>query len=412
MTAKPLTSSSPINQSTDTESMEMKDGHSVDDNVDSGVDDQDSATSSDEIDPNEKHDLIDDTNSEPTTIITTAIDDVVVAVADLNESIENIDENGDALNVTQPLPIDDPISDEMADEIRYKNLKIIYGGRDILDFCGNIANKSWYIQYTYLPEKNISMCLANRSQYHRLSVGWDPKGAKLDTCRKCAFQYPVKVPDFQAKPTAAALNTAAHTTTTFDAINAVDPNEHVYSSGSHISNNPTAHANFNQMSSMFNANNPKSMNMFNMNSSTNNNNNCNNSNNGYQPLYPNQYSGNNITMNSSNGTISNNNNNPMSGAAITSKQANYGFQYNNANSNLNGFMNNFMNGNTNIAAASAAVTATNAATINNNNMWSNKQQMYPMNRQNLNNSNNMNNTNNINAGNYGKMPYKMYSHFY
>lgn len=225
----------------------------------------------------------------------------------------------------------------------------MYGGRDILDLCGNISNKSWYVQYTYLPEKNISMCLANRSQYHRLSASWDAKESKMDTCRRCSFQYPVKTPDFQCQP--------VKKTTALDAVNSKGLTDN--------------NMNRNRVSPMFNANQQKSMNMFNTN---HNNTNMNNPNVGlyeYVSMFQNQ-------------------NTAASGMNNASKPANYGHQYygnGNGNNNPNGFMNNFNQGTNN----------------------TNANKLYGMYRQNLNNSNN---ANNANANNYGKVPYKMYSHFY
>lgn len=71
------------------------------------------------------------------------------------------------------------------------DIKVIHNGRDILDICSNI-NNSWNIRYTYLPENNFQMYLANRSQYHRLSATWNTREYSLDICRRCYFQYPVK----------------------------------------------------------------------------------------------------------------------------------------------------------------------------------------------------------------------------
>lgn len=338
MTGEQLTSSSPI-EPTESEKVHTKDVHSGDENEDSGVDEHDPATSSsDEVDVEiESHD-----NHEE------------IAEGVSGNSIE-IDEIVPIVDAVPDAPVKPAVVDtsDNDDAIRYENLKIMYGGRDILDFCGNIANNSWYIQYTYLPEKNISMCLANRSQYHRLSGSWDAKESKLDTCRKCSFQYPVKTADYQCM--------TGKKTTAPDAINSNGLNDNI---------------NKNHASSMLTANQQKSLNIFN-----NNMNNPNN--NGYQSMYPNQYnnSNNNATMT----------NNGMS----ASKQGNYGFHYNNAaTSNTNGFMNNF----------NQSINNTNAS---NNMLNNNSKQLYAMYRQNMNNSNIANNSNN-----YGKMPYKMYSHFY
>lgn len=312
MTVDQLTSSSPI-EPIESDLVQTKDAHSTDENDDSGVDEQDPITSSDENESNEK-------NEE--NIVT--IEKIADASIECDTIVPTVDAVPDVL--AKSIEVD---TSEIDDAIRYKNLKIMYGGRDILDFCGNIANKSWHIQYTFLPEKNISMCLANRSQYHRLSANWDAKlETKMDTCRKCSFQYPVKTPDYQC--------ISANKTTILDSINSMVPNDN-------IKNNSNI-KNFHGM--MYIGNQQKSFNSF---KSAPNNAGMNNSSmsfnsNGYQSMYPNQY----------------NNTSAMNTSAIsTSKQANYGHQH----------------------------------------QYGAYRQTYP------------NNTSN-NANNYGKMPYKMYSHFY
>lgn len=80
------------------------------------------------------------------------------------------------------------------DEIRYKNLKILYEGRDILDFSTNVVNKSWNVKYAHLPEQNYQMYIQNRSQYNRLAPGYEsPEHYALNACGRCAFQFPVMV---------------------------------------------------------------------------------------------------------------------------------------------------------------------------------------------------------------------------
>lgn len=80
------------------------------------------------------------------------------------------------------------------DEIRYKNLKVIYQGRDILDFGSNVANQSWNVQYAHLPEQNYQMYMNNRSQYNRLAPGYEsPENYSLNACSKCTFHFPVLV---------------------------------------------------------------------------------------------------------------------------------------------------------------------------------------------------------------------------
>lgn len=77
------------------------------------------------------------------------------------------------------------------DKQLWNDIKVIYNGRDILDICSNIKN-SWNIRYTYLPENNFQMYLANRSQYHRLGESYNTREYSLDICRRCYFQHPVK----------------------------------------------------------------------------------------------------------------------------------------------------------------------------------------------------------------------------
>ncbi|XP_031617524.1 probable cyclin-dependent serine/threonine-protein kinase DDB_G0292550 [Contarinia nasturtii] len=85
-------------------------------------------------------------------------------------------------------------ANDLNEEIRYSNLKIMYDGRNILDFSANVANKSWNVQYAHLPEKNIEMYINNRSQYNRLASGYEgPENYALSKCNfcKCKFEYPV-----------------------------------------------------------------------------------------------------------------------------------------------------------------------------------------------------------------------------
>lgn len=78
-----------------------------------------------------------------------------------------------------------------AEKQLWNDIKVIYNGRDILDICSNFKN-SWNIRYTYLPENNFQMYLANRSQYHRLGDSYNTREYSLDICRRCYFQHPVK----------------------------------------------------------------------------------------------------------------------------------------------------------------------------------------------------------------------------
>lgn len=99
------------------------------------------------------------------------------------------------LEQDQQLLDDQPLSPK-SDKDPLENVKVMYNGRDILDICSNIKN-SWNVRYTYLPENNFTMYLANRSQYHRLGSSWNTKEYSLDLCTRCCFQYPVK---YKEKP--------------------------------------------------------------------------------------------------------------------------------------------------------------------------------------------------------------------
>lgn len=72
----------------------------------------------------------------------------------------------------------------------------MFQGRDLLDLGKNIMDdNSWKFHYAHLPQKNnLSMYMANRSQYHRLSENGHIREYDLATCHKCTFQYPVNSP--------------------------------------------------------------------------------------------------------------------------------------------------------------------------------------------------------------------------
>lgn len=109
----------------------------------------------------------------------------------INELVSNVTA---AAAVAAQKTNDDKLSAIDLDEIRYKNLKIFYEGRDILDFSTNVANKSWNVKYAHLPEQNYQMYIQNRSQYNRLAPGYEsPENYSLNACGRCAFQFPVMV---------------------------------------------------------------------------------------------------------------------------------------------------------------------------------------------------------------------------
>lgn len=73
--------------------------------------------------------------------------------------------------------------------------KIKYQGRDILDLAKNLTDSTWKFQYARLPDNNVSMFMANRSQYHRLGANGLNREFDLASCQKCTFQFPVNSPN-------------------------------------------------------------------------------------------------------------------------------------------------------------------------------------------------------------------------
>lgn len=73
--------------------------------------------------------------------------------------------------------------------------KIEYRGRDVLDLAKNLTDTTWKFQYARLPENNVSMFMANRSQYHRLGANGLNREYDMATCNKCTFQFPVINPN-------------------------------------------------------------------------------------------------------------------------------------------------------------------------------------------------------------------------
>lgn len=296
-----------------------------------------------------------------------AIDDYrSVSDNDEDKNVIDNDDDDDTKDVLNVTPENEVILNDFtaSEKKRFDNLKIMYNGRDILDFCANIANKSWNVQYTHLPENNFPMYLANRSQYHRLGASWNTKEYTLDTCRKCLFQYPVKYPDYQTSNTNAI---------DAPAINA-SPSATNQMGNANLNNMPifNGNGNLNQLSMNQNLNINMKTSFNSINSGGHNG--ANNQFGGHQSLYPNQY---------------NNNNN------MAQQQTN----------NMTTFKQNnqaFFNGNN-----TAPINSTNFNMNNfNSNMTNNaKQQLFAMYRQQQNFNNSTAN------GHNNKMPYKMYSHF-
>lgn len=257
--------------------------------------------------------------------------------------IENVDE----VELSDVHDKNDSKLAEDEENKRYEKLKIIYNGRDILDFSANIGNQSWNVNYTYLPENNFQMYLANRSQYHRLSANWNTKGYILDTCRKCFFQYPVKFPHDQMVCGDSSDNVSTTNTNTITNIN---------------KNNNMPWLTNNNSSIPLNMNQPqKQINQYNTNANSN-----------YHSLPTNRYA--------------------MNRASAFKQNSNQFFNDNDHSTN-NGYINNIdqhINHN------------------NGNNLIKTKQFYYNYQQ---NNNNFGNNNNNNNTNNYGKVPYKMYTHF-
>nr|XP_021182790.2 uncharacterized protein LOC110371036 isoform X1 [Helicoverpa armigera]XP_049708294.1 uncharacterized protein LOC126053460 isoform X1 [Helicoverpa armigera] len=76
-------------------------------------------------------------------------------------------------------------------EKKADDVKISYGGRDILNLMGNLTDQRWNYRPTVLPPNNPALFFANRSQYHRLG----PYGTRTqyvkDSCRLCGFSWVV-----------------------------------------------------------------------------------------------------------------------------------------------------------------------------------------------------------------------------
>lgn len=75
------------------------------------------------------------------------------------------------------------------------DVKITYGGRDILNLMANLNDPRWSYRATVLPPNNPALFFANRSQYHRLG----PYGTRTqyvnDSCRFCGFSWVVAATD-------------------------------------------------------------------------------------------------------------------------------------------------------------------------------------------------------------------------
>lgn len=76
-----------------------------------------------------------------------------------------------------------------------ENVKVMHGGRDILNLMSTLTDPRWNYRATVLPANNPALFFANRSQYHRLG----PYGTRTqyvkDSCRHCGFTWVVAATD-------------------------------------------------------------------------------------------------------------------------------------------------------------------------------------------------------------------------
>ncbi|CAO1386872.1 unnamed protein product [Diamesa tonsa] len=84
------------------------------------------------------------------------------------------------------------IQAEQFSEIIYeKPVEIIYNNRDALDLCSTMTDGNFKLQYAHLPENNLQMFFANRSQYYRLGAGGEKQEYLIEKCPCCDFTYPL-----------------------------------------------------------------------------------------------------------------------------------------------------------------------------------------------------------------------------
>lgn len=314
---------------------------------------------------------------------------------------------------------DDKVSAIDLDAIRYKNLKIFYEGRDILDFSTNVANKSWSVKYAHLPEQNYQMYIQNRSQYNRLAPGYEsPENYSLNACGRCAFQFPVMVdiPDENDAAAAAACKSSVNDLLTQTVGSIVSSLAQKLPAAQPMAqppmHTPTGHSMNNNLNNFMLNNNAASpaqsyayqnRNQFAGNANAvaaaaaaaaaaannhnsfkpNNNNNNNNSN---------AFYGNNMVLNALVNQIGNN----MNNSSV--------FNSNFMNAINNGTNNNTAVANTNNTTVNPLNQLSNAALANLMNQQNQRQQLYGMCRQNINKSGI-----NFNANSHKQMP--TYSHF-
>lgn len=96
------------------------------------------------------------------------------------------------------------IQAEQKNVIMYeKPVQIIYNNRDCLDLCSTVSDTRFKLQYAHLPENNVQMFFANRSQYYRLGAGGEKQEYLIEKCPCCDFSYPL-INNPNASPTKSA----------------------------------------------------------------------------------------------------------------------------------------------------------------------------------------------------------------
>lgn len=66
---------------------------------------------------------------------------------------------------------------------------VVYQKRDVLDLASNLIRCDPFVQFTVLPENNVSCFFQNRAQYWRLSSS-ERQEHSLEKCPCCDFTYP------------------------------------------------------------------------------------------------------------------------------------------------------------------------------------------------------------------------------
>ncbi|CAG9806020.1 unnamed protein product [Chironomus riparius] len=93
---------------------------------------------------------------------------------------DDFEDNGKETSIEEvPMPIAPP------------PVKVIYQNRNILNLGDNIWSSGRFVQYTMLPDNNLSCFFQNRAQYWRLgSSSGSEKHDSLEKCSCCDFCYP------------------------------------------------------------------------------------------------------------------------------------------------------------------------------------------------------------------------------